>query len=150
MYQTEVDKLVILLDLAGMELIFFVLVCIVLCFILVAKTVDGTVMFWLLLNNALHRWRLSPTTTGRLRQGRKLRGNTCSATEAQGKEEEAEGVCARGVWLPKQALCEPRPCFPATGQTSACRWEVASKFFSLLCLCMQLFLYLLNFHYLDP
>lgn len=31
-----------------------------------------------------------------------------------------------------------------------CTWEVGSEFFFLLCLCSQLLLFLLNYHYTDP
>lgn len=68
---------------------------------------------------------------------------TAFLIKAQGKED--YGVC-----LPKPPLCVLRPCFPGTGWTSACRWEVMNKFLFLRCLRTQLLLFLLNCLYLGP
>jgi len=53
--------------------------------------------------------------------------------------------------LPSQitAMCD-EPCFPGNDWTSVCWWEVTNEFLILFCLCVQLFLYMLNFSYLDP
>lgn len=43
-----------------------------------------------------------------------------------------------------------RPSFPGDGWTPACPWQVRNEFLGLLCLPVQLLLYLLNCLYLNP
>lgn len=54
------------------------------------------------------------------------------------------------IVLPSLPLQVMESCFPGDGWIPTCTWKAVKEFFTLLCLCAQLFLYLWDCIYLKP
>lgn len=70
---------------------------------------------------------------------------TCSAAKAGAR---TGGKCSEFQHLSSQVSW--KPCLPGDGCMSACPWEVVNEFLCMPCLCVELFLCLLNCLYLNP
>lgn len=67
-----------------------------------------------------------------------------------GKREEGEGCSKEWCWSSQETVTGDEPSCPGSSWTPACWWQVANKFFVLLCLCTQLLLCEVNCFYLTP